>query len=197
MTSIVGVSAYDTLSRRAMLLGLKRVPGGGAASPFVRLFYSEPSAYIWEDDDEWFTQSVKGKAVSRVTPSCHSYSASASTQHWKRFNGGCVRMNDFSRTWMTCVWCHSRTGHGMHTTVAEQELWTHAKIRIHAGKTHMWNTSGRMPEGVTSCSGERCCTIRQHRSGEGPISKRDPGIKVLGCPLGHRTPTLRNWRQSP
>ena len=51
VTSVDGVSAYDTISRRAMLLGLERVPGGGAASPFVRLFHSEPSAYIWEDDD--------------------------------------------------------------------------------------------------------------------------------------------------
>ena len=34
-----------------MLQGLERVPGGLAASPFVRVFYSEPSAYIWEDED--------------------------------------------------------------------------------------------------------------------------------------------------
>ena len=35
VTSIDGVSAHDTISRRAMLLGLERVPGGGPASPFV------------------------------------------------------------------------------------------------------------------------------------------------------------------
>ena len=50
VTSIDGVSAYDTISS-SHAVGLERVPGGGAASPFVRLFYSEPSAYIWEDDD--------------------------------------------------------------------------------------------------------------------------------------------------
>ena len=126
VTSIDGVSAFDTISRRVMLLGLERVLGGGAASPFVRLFCSEPSA-SGKMMVEWFTQSFKGKAESRE----------------KRFNGGCVRVNDFSRTSMTCVWCHSRTGHGTH----KQELWTNAKIRIHAGKTHMWNRSGRMPEG--------------------------------------------------
>ena len=65
---------------------------------------------------EWFTQFFMGKAVSRETPSCHSCSASASIQHWKRFNGGFVRVNDISRSWMTCVWCHSWTGHGTHTT---------------------------------------------------------------------------------
>ena len=38
-------------------------------------------------------------------------------------------------------------------TVAEQELWTHTKIRIHAGNTHMWNRSGRMLEGCDELQG--------------------------------------------
>ena len=50
VTSIDGISAYDTISRRAMLQGLERMPGGAAVSPFVRLFYSSPSEYWWEDD---------------------------------------------------------------------------------------------------------------------------------------------------
>ena len=29
--------------------------------------------------------------------------------------------------------------------VAEHELWTHAKIQVHRGKTHVWNRSGRKP----------------------------------------------------
>ena len=51
VTSVDGISAFDTISRRAMIQGLERVPGGLAASPFIRLFYSEPSAYLWEDED--------------------------------------------------------------------------------------------------------------------------------------------------
>ena len=49
VTSIDGISAYDTISRWAMLQGLERMPGGVAVSPFVRLFYSSPSEYLWED----------------------------------------------------------------------------------------------------------------------------------------------------
>ena len=165
VTSIDGVSACDTISRRAMLL--ERVLGGGAASPFLRLFYSEPSAYIWEDDDGVVHTIRQGKAVSRETPSCHSYSASDSTQHWKRFNRGCVRVNDFSRTWMTCVWCHSRTGHGTHT------MWR-SKSCGHTPRSASMQarpTCGTR-RGAMSCSGERCCTIRQHRSGGGPLSPR-------------------------
>ena len=44
-------SIDDTTSRRAMIAGLERVPGGSVASRFVRLFCSEPSAYLWEDTE--------------------------------------------------------------------------------------------------------------------------------------------------
>ena len=33
-----------------MLLGLAEVEGGSAVLPFVHLFYSAPSSYLWEDD---------------------------------------------------------------------------------------------------------------------------------------------------
>ena len=65
--------------------------------------------------------------------------------------------------------------------VAEQELWTHANIRVHAGKTHMWNRSVAGPRGAMSCSGKRCCMIRQHKSGGGPLSPRGSrGPKCCG-----------------
>ena len=51
ITSIDGISAFDTMSRKAMLEGLERVVGGSAVLPFVRLFYFSPSAYLWEDED--------------------------------------------------------------------------------------------------------------------------------------------------
>ena len=44
-----GVSAFDLISREAMLEGLTRVDGGSAALPFVRLFCGRPSQYLWED----------------------------------------------------------------------------------------------------------------------------------------------------
>ena len=49
VTSINGVSAYDMISRRAMLDGLRQVGGGPASLPFVRMFYDTPSEYLWED----------------------------------------------------------------------------------------------------------------------------------------------------
>ena len=48
--SIDGISAYDLISRRAMLTGLARVDGGGQVVPFVKLFCGAPPQYWWEDE---------------------------------------------------------------------------------------------------------------------------------------------------
>ena len=40
---IDGISAFDLVSRAAMLRGLSGVEGGEEAIPFVRMFYGEPS----------------------------------------------------------------------------------------------------------------------------------------------------------
>ena len=48
--SIDGLSAYDQISRAAMMDGLYS-RCGGKAIPFVRMFYGSPSKYIWEDGE--------------------------------------------------------------------------------------------------------------------------------------------------
>ena len=49
VTSIDGISAYDLISRQAMLEGLREMPGGASILPFVSLFYGGPSSYLWKD----------------------------------------------------------------------------------------------------------------------------------------------------
>ena len=48
--SVDGMSAYDMMSRKAMLRGFSNAEGGRAALPFVSMFYGTPSKYLWEDD---------------------------------------------------------------------------------------------------------------------------------------------------
>ena len=49
--SVDGIGAYDTISRNAMLRGLRHMEGGEAVLPFVLQFYGAPSTYLWEDSD--------------------------------------------------------------------------------------------------------------------------------------------------
>ena len=43
-------SAFDLISRKSMLEGLCRIPGGEQVLSFVRMFYGSPSVHLWEDD---------------------------------------------------------------------------------------------------------------------------------------------------
>ena len=49
--SVDGIGAHDTISRNAMLRGLRHMEGGEAILPFVLQFYGAPSTYLWEDSD--------------------------------------------------------------------------------------------------------------------------------------------------
>ena len=51
VTSIDGIGAHDFMIRRGMVQGLHRSPALEAALPFVRLFYSDTSTYLWYDDE--------------------------------------------------------------------------------------------------------------------------------------------------
>ena len=48
--SIDGIGAFVLISFRAMLEGLRSVPGGDSVLPFVLQFYGNPSSYVWDDD---------------------------------------------------------------------------------------------------------------------------------------------------
>ena len=49
VASIDGTSAYDLISRQAMLDGMKHIVRGSAL-PFVSMFCGHPSSYLWEDE---------------------------------------------------------------------------------------------------------------------------------------------------
>ena len=68
ITSIDGISAFDMISRESMMRGLLEVEGGGAALPFVRMFYGSPSEYLWEDDGGTVHRIPQGEGASRATP---------------------------------------------------------------------------------------------------------------------------------
>ena len=48
--SVDGVGAFDLVSRNAMLNGLLEMVDGEQLLPFARLFYSQPSTHLWDDD---------------------------------------------------------------------------------------------------------------------------------------------------
>ena len=70
--------------------------------------------------------------------------------------------------------------------VVQEKLWTHSCIRVHVGKTKVWNRAGIRPLACDML--ERIARV-QHPSATvwrgSDIPTADQGIKVLGTPLGH------------
>ena len=84
-TSVDGVSAFDLISRRAMLEGLGNVEGGPAALSFVHTFYGRPSTYLWEDA-EGTVHTEGGEQRDALMPLLFSLD---NIQDWKPPTGGC------------------------------------------------------------------------------------------------------------
>ena len=70
----------------------------------------------------------------------------------------------------------------------QRNLFSHARIRVHGGKTQVWNRSGIRPEGCDAL--ERIAQAADPRarvwrgSGETDLLPSQQGIVVLGTPLG-------------
>ena len=150
--------AFGLISRWAMLDGLREV--NAAAMPFARLFCGQCSEYLWEDDlDEIHTisQGEGGKQGDAMMLLSHSLG-----QH-RVFEEVARRLTARS------------------TTSLSVSLWRNAGIRIHVGKTQMWNRGGTRPI---------VCDRREGRSSCQPQRQTDrQGIKVTAPPSsGGRTP---------
>ena len=70
-------------------------------------------------------------------------------------------------------------------TASEEELFQHCHIRVHAGKTRVWNVAGIRPDACDLL--ERLAA--HHNSGPvwrgSEVHTHQQGVKILGTPLGH------------
>ena len=68
VTSVDGIGACESISRKAMLEGLMQVDGSSATLTFVRMFHGAPSKYLWENYcGQIHTQLLREKVGSKET----------------------------------------------------------------------------------------------------------------------------------
>ena len=186
VTSIDGISAYDTISRRAMIARLERVPGGSAASRFVRLFYSEPSAYLWEDAEGVVHTIHQGEGGEQGDPLVPLLFSVGQHDALSAIHEG-MRVHERLFAYLDDIWLVSKPDRvGDLLNSAERELWGRARIRVHSGKTHVLNRSDRKPPACDELQRRAEMLDEEARVWTGSeIPSIQQGIKVLGCPLGH------------
>ena len=184
ITSVDGISAFDLISRKAMLEGLRGVDE--SVVPFVSMFYSSPSGYLWEDAEGTTHTIVQGEGGEQGDPmmpllfSLGQHPALVEVQrqllqgeHLFAFLDDIYIVTEPERV---------RTV----LTLVENALLAWAGISIHQGKTKIWNQAGIQPPGCEML--ERLArVVDQHahvwRGPELPTHLQ--GLKILGTPLGH------------
>ena len=71
-------------------------------------------------------------------------------------------------------------------SVLAAELWIHAQIQVHHGKTQVWNRAGEEPAGIEELTARARCVDPDAVVWRGDVCL-DPmmrGVKVLGAPIG-------------
>ena len=187
--SIDGVSAFDLVSRAAMLRGLRRVVGGPEALPFVRKFCGQPSVYLWEEEEGCVHDihqaegGEQGDALMLLFFSFGQHRALEVIQAQIRRNKRLLAYLDD----IYIVTTPSRVGALYNVT--QEALFRHAGIRVHPGKTKVWNSGSAHPRAcdlLERVAQARDETARVWRgASESVLPTSQQGIKVLGTPLGH------------
>ena len=136
--SIDGVGAFDLISRESMLRGLMRCPGGSSVMPFVWMFDGQPSACLWRGTHH----APRGGGRTRRPP--HPLLFSLGQHSALEAVNSRLQEDDKLMAFLDDVYVvNPRPDSVLHSyTALEEELWTHAGMRINGGKTRVWNRSG-------------------------------------------------------
>ena len=89
--SLDGISAFDLISRKSMLEGLCRIPGGEQVLPFVRMFHGSPSVHLWEDDSGVVHHIRQGEGHFCCCPGMHEAGRQHPRSPWKNQGVECRR----------------------------------------------------------------------------------------------------------
>ena len=74
--------------------------------------------------------------------------------------------------------------------ILQEELYRHARIRIHVGKTQVWNAAGDRPPACDLLERIAQASDPEARVWKGSgVPLEEQGVRILGTPLGH--PHLR------
>ena len=160
--SIDGIGACDHVLRSAMMSKLCTVPELRGLLPFVRSMYAHPTSYRWQDS-VGVTHQVQGDPLMPLLFSLAIHDALVAVKAELRDGEVLFAFLDD----VNAVCGPNRTREVF--DLLAHHLWRVAGIRLHTGKTRVWNRSGVSPPNVEDL-GEQVWN--------------PAGIKVLGTPVG-------------
>ena len=139
MTSIDGI----------MLRGFRQADD--TALPFVSMFYGSPSEYLWEDNEgtvHRIPQGEGGEQGDALMPLLFALGQDEALHAVSRQ----LRPDERFFAFQDDVYLTSKPHRvGACYTILEEELRVHACIRVHLGKTKVWNQAGLRPPVCVTC----------------------------------------------
>ena len=175
--SIDGIGAFDTISRQAMLQGLATVPEANRCIPFVRMFYAQPSAYIWHDNTgaaHTILQAEGGEQGDPLMPALFSLGQQAALQRAQQE----LQEGEHLFAFLDDVYVLSQPARirPIYDLLAHH-LHAHARIRLNSGKTRIWNAAGSEPPNIQDLGPDVWV-------GNPGLPRTSQGLVALGAPVG-------------
>ena len=175
--SIDGVGAFDTISRQAMLQGLAAVPEANRCIPFVRMFYAQPSAYIWHDNAgaaRTILQAEGGEQGDPLMPALFSLGQRAALQRAQQE----LQEGEHLFAFLDDVYVLSQPARirPIYDLLAHH-LHAHARIRLNSGKPRIWNAAGSEPPNIQDLGPDVWV-------GNPGLPRTSQGLVALGAPVG-------------
>ena len=185
--SVDGIGAFDSISLNSMFSGLERMVDGDQMIPFMRLFYGSPSVYLWEDDMGEIHEILQGEGGEQGDPLMPLLFSLGQHRALLAVNARLIEGESlFAFLDDLYVLCSPERIGEVHKVIL-QELWSRANIRVHHGKTKVWNRAGAEPRGCE----EVTVAARMFKEsatvwvGDQSLPSAAPGMRVLGSPIGH------------
>ena len=166
---LMGVGAYDLISRNSMMEGLLRM-----------------ETYLWEDEvgiSQDIAQGEGGEQGDPLMPlrfALGLHAALSAVQD--RFRADEKVFAFLDDVYVTCaperVWEVHR--------ILEEEIFAHTQIKMHYGKTQVWNRGQVTPRGVEALT-RAAQQVKRGAivwRGDTRLPEAQQGVKILGIPVG-------------
>ena len=173
-----GVGAYDLISRHAMLRALRHTPDAANVLPFVRLFYGQPSTFLWRDDAgvvHRIVQAEGGEQGDPLMPALFALGIAPALAALQAEMHPAERV----RAFLDDLYVTSPPPRVAHLLCRLQHHFlAQAHIQLNPSKTCVWNAAGVRPASLPAPAGA------QPWVGDPDLPAAERGLRVLGTPLG-------------
>ena len=178
LLSVDAAAAYDLVSREAMLTSLRDTPSTLPVLPFARMWYARESCYVWAagDRSHQIPQAEGGEQGDPLMPAMFSLALQPALRALQSE----LLQGEQALAYLDDIYILAPPARVAELyRRLEHHLWHHARLRLKAAKTKVWNSAGIshlvcLPLPPTPRFGLVAKKSRWHRR----------GVVALGVPLG-------------